>query len=85
MSGESPELVTQRLRLDAVDGDALTGNLDHGQELAVSRLELRVSGDVDLLDNELQIGSERRQIVDCTLAEVAAASRVDGDDGHAHG
>jgi hypothetical protein len=46
----------QLRRIDAVDTDSLTFELDHRDPLAVRALELRHARDVDLLDLEAELG-----------------------------
>ena len=46
------ELPTERFGVHVVREDPLAVDLDHGQPLAVARLELRLTGDVDLLELE---------------------------------
>jgi hypothetical protein len=57
-------------------------DLDHGQPLAVARLELGLAGDVDLLELELLFGSQLGQQRSRTLAEMAVGGVVEGDPGY---
>jgi hypothetical protein len=65
-----------------VDERALAVDLDHGQPLAVESLELRVAGDVDLLELERELRAQRLQLAAGPLAEVAALGRVEPDAGY---
>jgi hypothetical protein len=71
--------VTQWSLLDAVDGDALAVDLDHRDPLAVAALELRRAGDVDLVDLELELGRECRELAPRSLAQVAVTGDVERD------
>ena len=55
-------------------------DLDHGQPLAVSRLQGGVAGDVDLDEAVAELGLQPAQGGERPLAEVAARRVVDGDE-----
>jgi hypothetical protein len=65
--------------VDVVDEGALSVDLDHGQPLAVPRLELRVAADVHLPEVELVLPSKLCERAPRTLAEVTAFGGVDDD------
>jgi hypothetical protein len=69
----TPELV----RLDPVDRQPLAAELEHGQPCAVHAFELRLAGDVNLVELEPELGLERRQLLPRALAEVAVAGDVE--------
>ena len=54
-------------------------DLDHGQPLAVGRLEDRVAADVHLLEGEAELGPQPAQLLERALAQVAALGVVDDD------
>ena len=55
----------------------LAVDLDHGQPLAITRLELRLAGDVDLLELEGLLATELGQLRSRALAEMAVGSVVE--------
>jgi hypothetical protein len=65
-----------------VDERALALDLDDGQPLAVARLELGVSGDLDLLELEPELRAQRFQLAARPLAEVTALGGVEPDRGY---
>jgi hypothetical protein len=69
------ELSPQRVGLDEVRERALAVDLDDGQPLAVARLQLGVSADVDLLELEAELLSCRLDDAPRGRAEVAPRSR----------
>jgi hypothetical protein len=71
--------VTQRRRLDPVDRDALSLDLDHRDPLAVAAFELRDAGDVDLVDDEPELGREVGELAARPIAQVAVAGDIEGD------
>ena len=73
------EGVAETVRRDVVNRDSAAVHLDDREQLAVALLELRVAGDVDLLDGEAQLGRERGERPARPLAEVAAGRAVDDD------
>jgi hypothetical protein len=78
--------VTQRSLLDPVHRDPLAVDLDHGDPLAVTALEVRDAGDVDLVYLEAELGGERPELAPRPLAQVAVAGDVERDgDGDGQG
>jgi hypothetical protein len=73
------ELSTECFGVHVVREDPLSVDLDHGQPLAVARLELRLAGDVDLLELEGLLAAELGQLRSRALAEMAVGSVVEGD------
>ena len=71
--------MTQRRRLDPVDRDALSLDLDHRDPLAVAAFELRDAGDVDLVDDEPELGREVGELAARPIAQVAVAGDIEGD------
>jgi len=65
--------------VQVVREDPLAFDLDHGQPLAVTRLEVRLAGDVDLLELERLLIAELGQLRSRALAEMAVGSVVEGD------
>src|SRR2546430_1519591 len=65
--------------VDVVREGLLALDLNDRDQLAVARLELRVSVDRDLLELELEIVPERAHLRERPLAEVTALGVVDGD------
>jgi len=65
--------------VDVVGEGLLAVDLNDWDQLAVARLELRVSVDRDLLELELEIVPERAHLRERPLAEVTALGVVDGD------
>jgi hypothetical protein len=70
---------TKRTSVDVVDEGALALDLDHGQPLAVARLELGIAGDVDLLELERAVLARGRDDRARPLAQVAAPRVVERD------
>jgi hypothetical protein len=58
---------------------ALAVDLDHRQPLAVGRLQLRVTGDVDVGELEGRVHCDGGERLPRPLAEVAAGSVVEND------
>ena len=73
------EFPTERFGVHVVREDPLTVDLDHGQPLAITRLELRLAGDVDLLQLEGLLAAELGQLRSRALAKVAVGGVVEGD------
>jgi hypothetical protein len=69
----------ERIDVDEVRERLLSVDLDDRQQLPVTRLELRVTGDVHLFEVELDIGPDRRERRPRPLAEAAARRRVEDD------
>ena len=67
--------------MDVVGEDPLAVDLDHREPLAVARLELRVAGDVDLLEREAELGAELLELLAGPVAEMAALRVVERDYG----
>ncbi len=70
---------TEGFGVHVVREDPLAIDLDHGQPLAVARLELRLAGDVDLVELEGLLGAQLDQLRSRALAEMAVGSVVEGD------
>ena len=73
------DLPAERLRLDEVRERALAVDLDDRQQLAVSRLQLRVARDVDLVQLEPRVGLRGADDALRRCAEVAALGVVQDD------
>ena len=73
------QLAPQGRLVDVVDEGALAVDLDHRQPLAVARLQLGSSGDVDLRVRETELALQRRDLRSGALAEGAALRVVEGD------
>ena len=73
------ELPPEGLGLDVIRADALAVDLDHGNQLSISGLQLGIPVDPDLCDAETQLGTQARQLRLRALTEVAAGRRVDDD------
>ena len=69
----------KRVRVDEVGELALAVHLDHGQVLAVARLELGVAGDVDELQLEAELGPRVVDDLERALAEPAVRRVVERD------
>ena len=65
--------------MHVVREDPLAVDLDHGQPLAVARLELRIAGDVDFLELEGLLPAQLGELRSRALAEMAVGSVVEGD------
>ena len=65
--------------MHVVREDPLAVDLDHRQPLAVARLQLRLTGDVDLLELEALLAAQLGQLRPRALAEMAVGSVVEGD------
>ena len=78
------EFVTQARRLHAVYGDPLAVHLDDRDPLPIQALELGNARDVDLVDDETELGRESPELVPRPLAEVAVL-RDEECDGRAQG
>jgi hypothetical protein len=70
--------------VQVVHEGALAVDLDHRQPFPVASLERRVSADVDLLELELELGAQARELPPCPLAQVAARSVVQRDPGYGY-
>jgi hypothetical protein len=75
------ELPPEGLRLDVIRADALAVDLDHGNQLSISGLQLGIPVDRDLGDAETQLGTQAGQLPLRALTEVTARCRVDDDRG----
>jgi hypothetical protein len=75
----SRKLAPKGLRLDVVGADALAVDLDDGNQLAVARLQLRVSVDRNLDQLEPELVPELIELGLRPLAEVAALGPVEDD------
>jgi hypothetical protein len=73
------QLATERRRIHVVDEGALAVDLDHGQPLAVPRLQLGVAADVDLSQLEAELVARLRDDRPGPLAEVTALRVVEDD------
>jgi len=75
----SRQLAPERLRLDVVGADPLVVDLDHGNQLAVARLELGVAVDHDLGELEPELVAKLVELGLRPLAEVASLGLVEND------
>jgi hypothetical protein len=75
------QTAAERVRVDVVGEDPLAVDLDDREPLAVAGLELRVAGDVDLLEREAELGAELLELLARPVAEVAALCVVERDYG----
>jgi hypothetical protein len=73
---DSPD---ERIDVDVVGEGLLAVDLDDRQQLAVASLELRIAGDVHLVEVELDVGPDRRERRPRPLAEAAIPRRVEND------
>ena len=69
----------EALRVDEVGERLLAVDLDNGQQLAVATFELEASCDVDQLEIEVDLAADLIDDLECSFAEAAACSVVDGD------
>jgi hypothetical protein len=76
-----PELATQRGRVDVVHERALAVDLHDRQPLAITGLEVRIAGDVDLLELELVLPARSGDSLPGPPTEVAALCVVENDPG----
>jgi hypothetical protein len=75
-------LLAQRFRLHEVRERALAVDLDDGEPLAIPRLELRIAGDVHLLQLEPEVGPRGLDDAKRGRAEVTALRVVEDDSGY---
>ena len=73
------QATAQPVGRDVVDEHALAVDLDHGEPLPVARLELRVAGDVDLVERERHLGPHLVEDRPRPLAQVAPGGGVEDD------
>jgi hypothetical protein len=73
------EACPERVRIDEVGEGRLTVDLDHGEELPVALLELRITTDVDELELEAELSLCLTQHFERALAEVAVRRVVERD------
>ena len=73
------QFATESVGRDVVDESLDAVDLDDGEKLAVALLELRVAGDVDLAQLELELPAQLRQNRASALAQVAAGRVVEDD------
>ena len=69
----------ERLGLDVVGADPLVVDLDHGNQLAVARLELGVAVNHDLGELEPELVAKLEELGLRPLAEVASLGLVEND------
>src|SRR5829696_165020 len=69
----------QRVGMDVVGEDALPVDLHHRQPLAVAGLELRIAGDVDLVEIEVMPCAHGLEHLARSLAEVTAGRGEERD------
>ena len=77
MCGGKP--APERLRLDVIGADALAVDLDDRNQLAVARLELGITVDLDPLGLEAELLAKSRELRLCALAEMASRCLVEND------
>ena len=75
----SRELAPERLRLHVVGADALAVDLDDGDQLAITRLQLGVALDRDLDQLEPELGAKLGELGLRPLAKVAALGLIEDD------
>jgi hypothetical protein len=75
------EPAAQNVGLDVVGEDPLAVELDDREPFAVAGLELRVAGDVDLLEREAELGPKLLELRARPVAEMAALRVVQRDYG----
>jgi hypothetical protein len=73
------ERLAQARLLDPVDADALAVDLDHGDPGPVGTLELRVAGDVDLGELEVELAAQAFELAPGARAKLAAGREVERD------
>ena len=73
------QFASKSVGIDVVDERPLAVDLDHREPLAVSRLELRVTTDVDLGEVEPELGPSLPHDSKRPLTEVAALRVVERD------
>ena len=73
------EALPQSVHVDEVRERVLPVDLDHGNALAVARLERRVGADVDELEMEAELRVERRHDLERAPAEAAVRGVEDPD------
>jgi hypothetical protein len=71
--------LAERVWADEVRECLFAVDLHHGEERSVARLELGVSGDVDHVELEAELGARLRHDLERAGAEAAVRSVVDGD------
>ena len=69
----------ESLGVDVVDEGAPPVDLDHGQQLAVARLQVRDAADVHLLELERELRAQPLQNRPRALAQAAARRAVERD------
>ena len=75
----SRQLAPERLRLDVVGADSFAVDLDHGNQLAVARLELGFAVDQDLGELEPELVAKLEELGTRPFAEVAPLGLVQND------
>jgi hypothetical protein len=73
---------TERVGLDVVGEGPRPVDLDHGNQLAVARLQLLVAGDIDLSQVEVELLVQFRQRRARPVAQVAVRRVVEDDFGY---
>jgi hypothetical protein len=74
------DFATECVGLDVVNEGPHAVDLHDGQPLAIARLELGVTADIDLLEVKPELLPQRRHLRPCTLAEVASLRVVEPDE-----
>jgi len=75
----SREFAPERPGLDVVGADPLAVDLDHGNQLAVARLELGVAVDQDLGELEPELVAKLEELGARPFAEVASLGLVENE------
>ena len=75
----SAEPLAERVGVDEVRERLFAVELHHGKKRPVPRLELGVSGDVDDVGLEAELGARRSHDLESARTEAAVRSVVDGD------
>ena len=76
------EAAPEGVRVHVVRERPRSVDFDHGQPLAVPRLQLGIAADVDLPKVELDLLANREQDIARTVAQVAALRVVENDLGY---
>jgi hypothetical protein len=81
-AGSLCEAAAQGIRLDEVGERPLAVDLHKRQPLPVAGLQLRVAGDVDLLELERLVGADRLEHASRRRAQMALRGVVEDDPGY---
>jgi hypothetical protein len=73
------EPAAEGVDVDVVREDLFAVDLDDGDQLAIASLELDVTGDVDLLELEVDLRTQPREGRASSVAKAATRSTVEND------